>query len=142
MHHLICKLCQKSKFGLYVKMGVPPNGPPAHPPYPHPVVDPATGWLKDCAGKSGETRCVSLDPSERLLASLSVFLCPVGGAAAILKEGLESQQGLWGPWAAEDSGDGRNWRLEDSPRNKCQGQMPGDLTRARKEQVPTQEGSP
>lgn len=70
-------------------MGVLPNGPT----YPHPVVDPATGWLKDSAGKIDLLVWVHW---RRLLASLSVFLCPVGGAAAILKEGLASQQGLWG----------------------------------------------
>lgn len=70
-------------------MGVLPNDPT----YPHPVVDPATGWLQHCAGKIDLLVWVDW---RRLLASLSVFLCPVGGAAAILKEGLASQQGLWG----------------------------------------------
>lgn len=60
-----------------------------------------------------------LDVIEGSGAPLSFLLCPVGGAAAVLREvlGVPIRRG------AEGAGCGRNWRLGDcqEPRNNCRG---------------------
>ena len=61
----------------------------ALPPTLHPETDPVTAWLEVCAGKSGGNRGVGLDAfGEGSGVPPSFLLCPVGGAAAVLREVL------------------------------------------------------
>ena len=119
-------------------MGLEPNDPPAYPP---PRIDPVAVWLKVCAEESGGNRGVGLDGiGEGSGAPLSFLLCPVGGAAAVLREvpGVPVRR------RAEGSGCGRNWRLGDWPRNNCRGAdaRRRGWTRAREGQIPRREVYP
>lgn len=85
-----------------------------------------------CREKWGKWLC--LDPTgEGSEAPLRFLLFPVGGAAAVLREG-----GVPVGQRAEDSGCGRNWSLGDSPNSKCKeaDARRRAWTRAREGQIP------
>lgn len=120
-----------------MKMRLEPNDPPAYLP---PRIDPVTVWLKVCAEESGGNRGVRLDVIRGSRAPLSFPLCPVGGAAAVLREVL----GVSVRRRAEGAGCGRNWRLGDWPRNNCRGAdaRRRGWARAREGQIPRSKDYP